>query len=360
MVNKPPTGQSANLRRSSRTGVVADALNQQAEAEKAVKQAVEGLMDVQTPRIRLKGRRVTVRKSRPDAAIPSGRADPKAVERLSRYLNEPLTSTSSPTAIAVRMWGPEAVALFLDQRDAVRYMYSPTNNEAQCIRAKLGNPNNPKEVVNMKCWLCGYGLTKSNGSKPDVIACEHVLPVYQAVMFADIALAKSPSTSTLDLIRAEYEWAHASCNGPKSNSVFIKEKRDGANRLIGWEVDGEVIKTVLMKTVPKIKAAGIDEGKLNTLDAEEKWVTERTIAITERMQIFLQYLNHPDGDTAGLMMLLAATKLGDSERFASKVKIDEEAYNNYVDRLIGPELNSTQGARRRIKRKRSRRFTRRK
>jgi len=207
-------------------------------------------------------------------------------------------------------------------------------------------------VVNMRCWLCNFGLTKSDGSKPDIIACEHVLPVFQAVMFADIALAKSPSTSTLDLIRAEYEWAHASCNGPKSNSVFIKEKRDGANRLIGWEVDGEVIKTVLMKTIPKIKAAGIDGGTLNSRTAEKKWVKNRTDAITQRMQIFLQYLNHPDPGTARFMMLLAAAKLADPERWASTVKINEEAYNYYVDELIGPEVNRMQAGRRRTKRKR--------
>jgi hypothetical protein len=312
------------------------------EQQQLEQEAVQGLVSAQIPRVPVE---IPV-------ASPVANADPEVVKRLSRYLNEPLTSTSSPTAIAVRTWGPEAVALFLDQRDAVRYMYSPTNNEAQCIRARLGNPNDPKEVVNMRCWLCDFGLTKSDGSKPDIIACEHVLPVFQAVMFADIALAKSPSTSTLDLIRAEYEWAHASCNGPKSNSVFIKEKRDRANRLIGWEVDGEVIKTVLMKTIPKIKAAGIDGGMLNSRTAEKIWVKNRTDAITQRMQIFLQYLNHPDPGTARFMMLLAAAKLADPERWASTVKINEEAYNHYVDELIGTELNRMQAGRRRTKRKR--------
>ena len=307
------------------------------EQQQLEQEAAKGLVSSQIPRVPVE--------------IPAGSADPEVVKRLSRYLNEALTSTSSPTAIAVHLWGPEAVALFLDKRDAVRYMYSPTNNDSQCIRAGLGNPNNPNEVVNMKCWLCNFGLTKSDGSKPDIIACEHVLPVYQAVMFADIALAKSPSTSTLELIRAEYEWAHASCNGPKSNSVFIKEKRDEANRLIGWDVDEEVIKTVLMKTVPKIKAAGIDEGMLNSLNAEKKWVKNRTDAITQRMQIFLKYLNHPDPDSARFMMLVAAANLADPERWASNVKINEEAYNNYVDRLIGTELNRMQVGRRRTKRK---------
>ena len=308
------------------------------EQQQLEQEAAEGLLSAQIPRVPVQ--------------IPAGSADPEVVKRLSRYLNEALTSTSSPTAIAVHMWGPEAVALFLDKRDAVRYMYSPTNNDSQCIRAGLGNPNNPKEVVNMKCWLCGYGLTKSDGSKPDVIACEHVLPVYQAVMFADIALATLPSTSTRELISAEYEWAHTACNGPKRNSVFIKEKRDRANRLIGWEVDQEVIKEVLNKTIPKIKAVGIDEGTLNSRDAEKAWVIRRTGVITERMQIFLKYLNHPDPDSARFMMLLAASKLADPERWASNLKINEEAYNNYVDRLIGTELNRIQVGRRRTKRKR--------
>jgi hypothetical protein len=59
-------------------------------------------------------------------------------------------------------------------------------------------------------------------------------------------------------------------------------------------------------------------------------------------------------------MLLAAAKLADPERWASTVKINEEAYNYYVDELIGPELNRMQAGWRRTKRKRSRRFTRRK
>jgi hypothetical protein len=70
------------------------------------------------------------------------------------------------------------------------------------------------------------------------------------------------------------------------------------------------------------------------------------------MQKFLQYLNHPDPDTARFMMLLAAAKLADPERWASTVKINEEAYNHYVDELIGPELNRMQAGRRRTKRKR--------
>jgi len=104
------------------------------EQQQLEQAAAHGLVSAQIPRVPVE---IPV-------ASPVANADPEVVKRLSRYLNEDLTSTSSPTAIAVRMWGPEAVALFLDQRDAVRYMYSPTNNDSQCIRAGLGNPNNPE------------------------------------------------------------------------------------------------------------------------------------------------------------------------------------------------------------------------
>jgi hypothetical protein len=42
-------------------------------------------------------------------------------------------------------------------------------------------------------------------------------------MFADISLAKAPSTSTPELMRAEYEWAHSVCNGPKM-MLFLSKK----------------------------------------------------------------------------------------------------------------------------------------
>lgn len=285
--------------------------------------------------------------------------DPKALQRLYRYLNERINTKSSATAIAVKMFGPEAVLRFLQERDAVRYIYAPADNNSQCIRAGLKNPNDPTQVASMKCWLCGFSLKKSNGSSYDTIACEHILPVYQAVMFADISLAKAPSTSTPELMRAEYEWAHSVCNGPKSDSVFIKEIRDTVGNLKGWEADITEIETILRKTLPNIINKGIDEGTLRTPEAKKVWITKQTNAIVERLKPIISAINLPSPDSARMMALWSAAKLGDPERWASKVELNRAAYDRYVDGLLEREIEKERaqqtGSRRRRQTKRKRR-----
>ena len=258
----------------------------------------------------------------------------KADKLQTKYAEKPVDVTS-PMSIAVRTWGPEAVANFLQHRDAVRYMYSPTNNTTQCIRAKLGDPSDPQKAANMTCWLCGFLLfNPRTGTAYDTIACEHVLPVYQAVMYADIALAKKPSTSTEELVASEYGWAHTVCNGPKSNRVFIVENRDRSNNLIGWKIDGEIIRQTLLQTADDIIEKGIDGGTLRTDDAKTKWVDKCIKNITVRLNVILGFLNHPDRGGHRLSHLFSVSKLVDPERWASNVNINEAAYDAYAERLV--------------------------
>jgi hypothetical protein len=276
-------------------------------------------------------------------------------QQLEKYRNRALNSKSPAIVFAVRLYGPEAVAKFLIKKKAVRYMFAPADNTGQCVRAGVGVPS--------KCWLCDYPLLKPDGTQFDTIACEHILPVVQGVMFADIALSKLPSTSTPELVRAEYEWAHAVCNGPKSASVFIKETRDGSGKLTGWTADTDVIEQTLRETIPGIQSKDIDGGELSTLAAQNAWVTDRIPKIIERLSPILTRINHPDSDSARMIALFGMGKLLDSERLASTEKLDQAAYNRYVDQVLNTAQNITEqngSKRRRTKRKRSRRFTSRK
>jgi len=290
-----------------------------------------------------------------------------------KYLKQKLTTKSPAIVFATKAFGPKVVANFIATRKAVRYMFAPADNTGQCMRAGLTYP----PETNTICWLCGYGLYR-DGKPVDVIACEHVLPVIQAVLFADIALSKLPSTSQPDLVKAEYAWAHTVCNGPKSSSVFIKEIHDNTGHILKWEIDTDAITDVLNKTYPLIKQRNIDAGQLTD---KSEWITDQIINITIKIQPILDRINFGE-DSVRFNILRSAAKLLDDERMASNVKIDAQAYAEHADQIeqfIGstaesslspkrnrdtegqpPDAKRQKGTSRRIKRKRSRRFTRRK
>jgi hypothetical protein len=204
-------------------------------------------------------------------------------------------------------------------------MFAPADNTAQCVRAGLVNP----PAMDTACWLCGFGLYRA-GKPVDVIACEHILPVIQAVMFADIALPKTPATSQADLVKAEYAWAHTACNGPKSSSVFIKEITDDTGRIVRWDIDDTEIIRILNLTIPEIKKANIDGGQLRN---QAEWVGGRIVEIKKRIQPILDKINFGE-DTARMNILFGVAKIVDPERWASRTPLDEEAYAEYADQVI--------------------------
>jgi hypothetical protein len=241
-----------------------------------------------------------------------------------KYLKDKLSTKSPAVVVATKAFGPKVVANFIANRKAVRYMFAPADNTAQCVRAGLVNP----PAADTKCWLCDFGLYR-DGKAVDVIACEHILPVIQAVMFADIALPKTPSTSTPELVKAEYAWAHAVCNGPKSSSVFIKEIHDQTGRIVKWDVDDDEIIRVLKLTIPEIRKANIDGGTLN----QGQWLKDRLVAIKQRIQPILDKINFGE-DTVRMNILFGVAKIVDPERWASRSPLDEQAYADYADEVI--------------------------
>ena len=273
--------------------------------------------------------------------------------RYVKYLKDKLNTKSPAIVVATRAFGPKVVADFISKRKAVRYMFAPADNTAQCVRAGLKNPPDITDT----CWLCGFGLYK--GRTPiDTIACEHILPVIQAVIFADIALPKSPSTITPALVKAEYAWAHASCNLPKSNSVFIKEIYDQDGNIIRWDVDMNEIVSVLNATIPGIKNKNIDGGTLGTQADIQTWIKTRSESIAERLSPILERINQGE-DTVRMNILLGVTKILDPERWASTIPLDEYAYEDYADEVIkhAAETSLSQIGRSRRQTKRKRRLT---
>jgi hypothetical protein len=241
-----------------------------------------------------------------------------------KYLKDKLGTKSPAIVVATKAFGPKVVADFIANRKAVRYMFAPADNTAQCVRAGLVNP----PAADTKCWLCGFELYR-DGKPVDVIACEHILPVIQAVMFADIALPKTPATSQADLVKAEYAWAHTACNGPKSSSVFIKEITDDTGRIVRWDIDDTEIIRVLRLTIPEIKKLNIDGGQLS----QAQWLKDRLVSIKEKIQPILNKINFGE-DTVRMNILFGVAKIVDPERWASRTPLDEEAYAEYADQVI--------------------------
>ena len=270
-----------------------------------------------------------------------------------KYLKDKLNTKSPAVVVATRAFGPKVVADFIAKRKAVRYMFAPPDNTAQCVRAGLKNPPDTTDT----CWLCGFGLYK-NGTPVDTIACEHILPVIQAVIFADIALTKTPSTSTPELVKAEYAWAHAVCNGPKSSSVFIKEVQDESGHIIRWDVDMDKIVSVLNTAVAQIKKKKIDSGTLSTQTQIDEWIKRQSQSIADRLLPILNRINQGE-DTVRMNVLLGVTKLLDPERWSSTTPLDKKAYAKYADQVIerAAETSLSQVGRSRRQTKRKRRMT---
>lgn len=192
-----------------------------------------------------------------------------------------------------------------DSRE-IRGMFSPSSNTEQCKRAGIGSAPSADST----CWICGYLFLQDDKNwKPN---CDHILPVIQGVMFADIALTKKPSTSNEQLIKNEYDWAHSLCNIKKGRNVFITEKYvDG--KLVGWESNDTVIQTLLYRLIPDIQKSGIDKGEIAM--NVEGWVKTRLSTIKQRMNPLLTMINK---GPAKLQVLLSIAKLGDEERLVKK------------------------------------------
>uniref|UniRef100_A0A6C0IBP5 Uncharacterized protein n=1 Tax=viral metagenome TaxID=1070528 RepID=A0A6C0IBP5_9ZZZZ len=112
-----------------------------------------------------------------------------------------------------------------DGKGAIRDFLEPVIANQQCINA--GIKFIQKKTV---CWLCGCVITESGRGK----ACEHIIPALRAVMLKGLITTKTITNTVYDavtdvnayqkIVKDNYLWAHANCNGSagKTNMVLIK------------------------------------------------------------------------------------------------------------------------------------------
>ena len=112
-----------------------------------------------------------------------------------------------------------------DGKGAIRDFIEPVIADQQCKNAGI-NFIKGKTV----CWLCGCVITESGIKK----ACEHIIPALRAVMLKGLITTKTITNTVYDavsdvdaykqIVKDNYLWAHANCNGSagKTNMVLIK------------------------------------------------------------------------------------------------------------------------------------------
>lgn len=238
--------------------------------------------------------------------------------RLAKYLTKGLDSKSPASAWAVNLFGPKIIQRMIADVKSIRYMFAPQNNTQQCLIAGIPSPQEQKN-----CWLCGLTMFNPDGNKNDVIECEHILPVIQAVLFLELGLSRPPGVTDDNALKLEYAWAHATCNHPKNNTVFIKEVIDPRTKAItGWECDDSDIEKALNAIYVKLKSHFPKE-----LANKKAWLTGRLKSIRTRVQMIVDYLNRPG--YAPLTILLAVAKLGDPERLTPKARKVLETHGSF-------------------------------
>lgn len=228
---------------------------------------------------------------------------------LAKYLTKEIDTKSAATSWAVNLFGPTIIERMVSEVKSVRYMFAPQNNTQQCLIAGIESPEEQKN-----CWLCGLTMFGTDGKRNDIIECEHILPVIQAVLFLELGLSRPPEVSDDNAIKLEYAWAHATCNHPKNNTVFIKEVLNQSSKaIVGWECDDSDIQKALEAIYPKLKPHFPTE-----LKVKKEWMDSRILSIHNRVQSIVNYLNRPGH--APLTILFSVAKLGDPDRLTPKAR----------------------------------------
>lgn len=102
---------------------------------------------------------------------------------------------------------------------------SPEGREARRFFEQTRTSLQCKRVLTAKdfCWLCGGGFDRPEASLAP--QCEHVLPVAQGVIFLELYSARRGDIT--EAMTLEYEWAHATCNNLKNDTVLITQDAKG-------------------------------------------------------------------------------------------------------------------------------------
>jgi hypothetical protein len=197
----------------------------------------------------------------------------------------------------------------------LRNIYELTTPTAQC-RAVIGPVTGTTE-----CWICGIPI-QYGGPGMEVGQCDHVLPIIQAVMFLglysqDRLIRNRITDDTYDprtdpALQLEYRYTHQICNSVKNDIVLIGtgEKNTWPHEYFSIKKDSirNLLHGVWTNTSKHKVATFFREALMKHYGGDEtRYLTERTIAITEHLRRITSYLN--SASAPGLLKLRALANL---------------------------------------------------
>ena len=123
----------------------------------------------------------------------------------------PICDHNSASIVMDTLFPADVTSKWREKKKTCRQIYELSNIDAQCNR--VVKPKEPKDDV---CYICGFEFDETVEGLQR--ACEHILPIVQAVFFLELYTRGKPINQAQLL---EYDWAHRCCNYVKNDYSFL-------------------------------------------------------------------------------------------------------------------------------------------
>lgn len=123
----------------------------------------------------------------------------------------PICDHNSASIVMDTLFPKDVTAKWRAKKKTCRQIYELSDVNAQCNH--VVKPKEPKDDV---CYICGFAFDETVEGLQR--ACEHILPIVQAVFFLELYTTGKPIN---DAQLLEYDWAHRCCNYVKNDYSFL-------------------------------------------------------------------------------------------------------------------------------------------
>lgn len=124
----------------------------------------------------------------------------------------PICDHNSASIVMDTLFPKDVTDIWRSKKKSCRDIYELSNIDAQCTH--VVKKKEPKDDV---CYICGFEFDETVEGLQR--ACEHILPIVQAVFFLELYKSGKEITPAQLL---EYDWAHRCCNYVKNDYSFLK------------------------------------------------------------------------------------------------------------------------------------------
>lgn len=230
-------------------------------------------------------------------------------------------------------------------KNAVRKIYESMSPRNQC-KLTIGNTTQEKT-----CWICGFKF--DNRYQPMLPACEHVLPIAQAIFFLGLYSTRDRlnDVDTGNIIfQLEYEWAHRGCNLVKGDRVLIREDIDLTHNTPVWKVDSSKVEE-LLTDIMTTKTIQLGTIQRQIAVDPTKWLENNKKSMGDRLQKVTDFISRPSDPGFGNLTVLAGwaafvdpDNMNDS--FLKTIHIDPEIVSEIRRNRMSVSMSKPPGTKR--------------